>query len=134
MKSLLLVLALSVVLPAFAQTQTRRAQVYRCGPDGRDLRDSPCPAGSAPAGNVDYDQPSDSDSKAARDRHLAEARQASALAQARYAREAEARRQRNLAVGLQSLPLPAQAASGPQVTTIKPPKTVKPKKPSDSGR
>ncbi|MCE4537899.1 hypothetical protein LXT12_11635 [Pelomonas sp. P7] len=113
MKPLLLALALGLALPALAQTQVRRAQVYRCGTDGRDLRDSPCPAGPQASGTVDYDQPSSADSRAARERHLAEARQASALAAARRASEAEARHQRSLAVGLQSLPPPAQAASSP---------------------
>jgi hypothetical protein len=135
MKPLLLVLALSIALPGFAQTQVRRAQVYRCGPEGRDLRDSPCPAGSNTAANgVDYDQPSVADGKAARDRHLAESKQAAALSQARRASEAEGRRQRSQAVGLQTLPEPAQAASGPTVTSLKPPKTAKPKKPSNSDR
>ncbi|KQW42880.1 MULTISPECIES: hypothetical protein [unclassified Roseateles] len=134
MKPLLLALTLGTALPAVAQTEVRRAQVYRCGADGRDLRDSPCPNGSAAGSNVDYDQPSASDSRAARERHLAEAKQAAALSQARRASEAEGRRQRSQAVGLQALPPAAQAASGPLVTTIKPPKTVKPKKPGDSGR
>lgn len=114
MKPLLLALALGVTLPALAQTQLRRAQVYRCGPDGRDLRDSPCPGGAAASSaSVDYDEPSSADSHAARERHLAEARRADALASARRASEAEARHQRAQAVGLQTLPPPAQAASSP---------------------
>jgi hypothetical protein len=28
-----------------AQAETRSAGVYRCGPEGRDLRDAPCPGG-----------------------------------------------------------------------------------------
>ncbi|WP_457390352.1 hypothetical protein [Roseateles sp. P5_E1] len=129
MKPLLLILALALALPVLAQTQTRRAQVYRCGLDGRDLRDSPCPGGSA-ASSVDYDQPSAADSKAARDRHFADSRQAAVLAQSRRASEAEARHLRAQAVGLQAPPPPAQAASAPQVTHLKPPKTAKPHKPS----
>ncbi|NCT82948.1 MAG: hypothetical protein GXC94_07395 [Comamonadaceae bacterium] len=123
-----LVLALGIALPAVAQTQTRSAQVYRCGPDGRDLRDSPCPGGSG-ASSVSFDQPSSADARAARERHLAEARQAAALAQARRASEAEARRQRGQAVGLQAPPPPAQAASAPQVLHLKPPKTARPHRP-----
>lgn len=135
MKPLLLVLALSIVLPALAQTQQRRAHVYRCGPEGRDLRDSPCPGGGGgAASSVEFDEPSAADSKAARERHLAEARQAAALTRARQASEAQARRQRQQAVGLQSLPPPAQPASAPQVTSLKPPKTAKPRKPGDAGR
>jgi len=113
MKPLLFALALALALPAFAQTQVRRAQVYRCGPDGRDLRDSPCPGNPAASSAVDYDQPSNADSRAARERHLAEARQANALASARRASEAEARHHRSLAVGLQQVPAPTQAASSP---------------------
>lgn len=128
MKPLLLVLALAS-LPALAQTQTRSAQVFRCGPEGRDLRDSPCPAGEGPS-SVSFDQPSAADSKAARDRHLADAKQAAALAQSRRASEAEARQLRAKAVGLQAPPAPVQAASSPQVVVLKPPKTAKPHKPS----
>jgi hypothetical protein len=130
MKPLLLILALATALPAFAQTQVRRAQVYRCGPDGRDLRDSPCPGAVPPAG-VDYDEPSAADSRAARDRHLADAKQAAALAATRRASEAEARRQKASHIGLQAA-APAQPASSPQVTHLKPPKTAKPRKPSAS--
>ncbi|MGM9485593.1 hypothetical protein ACS5PN_30680 [Roseateles sp. NT4] len=129
MRPLLLVLVLALTLPVLAQTQTRSAAVYRCGPEGRDLRDSPCP-GSGTAGNIEYDQPSNADSKAARERHFADARQAAVLAQARRASEAEARHQRAQAVGLQSLPPPAQPASSPPVTHLTPPKTAKAHKPS----
>lgn len=128
MKPLLLVLALAA-LPVLAQTQTRSAQIYRCGPEGRDLRDSPCP-GSGTASSVEFDQPSAADSKAARDRHLADARQAAALAQARRASEAEARQMRARAVGLQAPPAPPAPPSAPQVVQLKPPKTAKPYKPS----
>lgn len=117
-----------LALSAQAQTVQRQAQVYRCGPEGRDLRDSPCPEGGA-ARSIGFDEPSAADSRAARERHLGEARQAAALATARRASEAQARQQRGQAVGLQSLPPPAQAASGPQVVTLKPPKLARPHKP-----
>jgi hypothetical protein len=133
MKFLLLTLAFGLALPAAAQTQVRSAQIYRCGPEGRDLRDSPCPNAAA-AASVDFDAPSSADSQAARSRHLSEAKQAAALEKARRQREAEARQQRAAAVGLQTLPAPAQAASGPQVTHLQPPKTAKPKKPADGAR
>lgn len=128
MKPLLLALVLALALPVQAQTQVRSAQVYRCGPEGRDLRDSPCP-GSGAASSVEFDQPSAADSKAARDRHLADAKRAAALAQARRASEAEARHQRAQAVGLQGPPPVAQPASAPKVVQLKPPKTAKPHKP-----
>ena len=128
MKPLLLVLVLAAVLPAFAQTQVRRTQVYRCGPDGRDLRDSPCPGGTAPA-SVDYDEPSTADSRATRDRHLVDAKQAAALAAARRASESEARRQKASHIGLQTA-ASAPAASKPQVTYLQPPRTAKPRRPA----
>jgi hypothetical protein len=131
MKPLLLALALLATLPVLAQTLTRSAQVYRCGPEGRDLRDSPCP-GSGAASSVEFDEPSAADSRAARDRHLADSRQAAALAQARRASEAEARQMRARAVGLQAPPAPPQPASAPQVVQLKPPKTAKPHKPSSA--
>ena len=131
MKPLLLALILCVALPALAQTQVRRTQVYRCGPDGRDLRDSPCPGGTA-ASSVDYDEPSTADSRAARDRHMADAKRAAALAAARRASEAEGRHTRATLIGLQPAVAAAQPASSPQVTTLKPPKTAKPRKPSTS--
>lgn len=128
---LALALALSplAATTATAQTQVRQTPVYRCGPDGRDLRDSPCPTGPAASGSISYDQPSAADSRAARERHLVEAKQAHALATARRASEAEARHQRSQAVGLQSLPAPAQAASSPAPVHLKPPKVAKPHKP-----
>ena len=128
-KLLLCTLCTVLMLPAQAQTVQRQTQVYRCGPDGRDLRDSPCPGGGGGgASGVSYDQPSTADSRAARDRHLADAKQAASLAQARRASEAEARHQRASAVGLQAVPQ-AQAASVPAVLHLKPPKTAKPHKP-----
>jgi hypothetical protein len=131
MKLLLaLTLTLLCVATAGAQTQVRRAQVYRCGVDGRDLRDSPCPGATAASSSIDYDQPSDADSRAARARHLADAKQAATLATARRASEAEARKQRSQHVGLQTLPPPPQPASGPSVTYLKPPKVAKPKQPT----
>lgn len=112
MKPLLIALALAA-LPALAQTEVRRAQVYRCGLDGRDLRDSPCPgSAAASSASVAYDQPSGADSHAAREHHLAEAKRADALASARRASEAEARHRRAQSVGLQ-VPPQAQAASSP---------------------
>lgn len=137
MKALpLLLLASCIALPAAGDTQQRRAQVYRCGPEGRDLRDSPCP-GAGAASSVSYDEPSAADSRAARERHIAEARQAAALAAARRASEAEARRQRGSHVAINTLPPPAQPASSPQMLTVKPPKLAKPRKPdgaASSGR
>ncbi|RZJ07388.1 MAG: hypothetical protein EOP39_16525 [Rubrivivax sp.] len=133
MKSLLIALLVCVALPVLAQTQVRQTQVYRCGPDGRDLRDSPCPGPKAGESTVNYDQPSTADSKAARERHITEAKQAAALSAARRASEAEARRSASQATVINTLPTPSRAASAPQVAYLKPPKTAKPKKPSAPG-
>lgn len=124
--TLALVVAPALVMKATAQTVQRQAQVYRCGPDGRDLRDSPCPGG-APAGAITFDDPSAADSRAARDRHLADARQAAALAAARRASEADARRQQALRLGLQPA-APAPAAST-ALAPPRPPKLARPHKP-----
>ncbi|MCE4557044.1 hypothetical protein [Pelomonas cellulosilytica] len=129
MKPLLLVLVLANALPAVAQTQVRQAHVYRCGPEGRDLRDSPCPGDNSGSSSIAVDEPGAADTRAARDRHLSEAKQAAAVAAARRASDAEARHQRSQHVGLQTLP-PPTPESGPQVTYLKPPKVAKPKKPS----
>ena len=129
MKPLLLALVIGAALPALGQTQVRRAQVYRCGAEGRDLRDSPCPGGAA-ASSISFDEPSAADSRAARDRHLADSRQAAAMAASQRASEAEARHQRAQHIGLQPVAAPAQPASAPQVTYLKPPKTAKPHKPA----
>lgn len=126
-QSLLLALALTLALPAPAQTQVRRAQVYRCGPDGRDLRDSPCPAGPGASAAIGFDEPSAADTQAARDRHLADAKQAAALTAARRASEAEVRHQRAQSLGLQAEP--PEPASAPKLVHVKPPKLAKPHKP-----
>lgn len=127
--ALALVPVLMLALPALAQTQVQRAHVYRCGPEGRDLRDSPCPGTQADSSStVDYDQPSSADSRATRAHHLADAKRAAALAQSRRASEAEARKQRSAHIGLQTVAPVGQAASSPPVVALKPPKVAKPRK------
>jgi len=137
MKRLLCLLAVALAAVAGAQTRPRNTQVYHCGADGRDLRDSPCPA-DAPgpaASNVRFDQPSAADSRAARDRHLDEAKRAAALAQIRRQSEADARHERSRAVGLQTVQPAAPAASAADEGakpghpyTVKGPKPPKPPK------
>lgn len=79
---------------AAAQTHTRQATVYRCGPDGRELRDSPCPGDTrAAATRVDYEQPSDADRQAARQHLHDDQRRARELERERRKREAEGGRQ-----------------------------------------
>ncbi|MCH8855021.1 MAG: hypothetical protein IIA03_01965, partial [Proteobacteria bacterium] len=52
MKAVLLALSLALAAMASAQTQPRQTPLYRCGPDGRDLRDSPCPSGPSASGSI----------------------------------------------------------------------------------
>ena len=88
-------LMLSLLAPhigAQAQTEARSTLLYRCGADGRDLRDSPCPEAAAkPAQNVQHDQPSAAQTREARERAAAQQRQADALERERLAREAKAK-------------------------------------------
>ncbi|MDG0853797.1 hypothetical protein [Roseateles puraquae] len=112
-RALALCSALLLLAPAVpAQTVQRQAQVYRCGPEGRDLRDSPCPGAHPPSApqRIDYDEPSEADARAARQRHLADAREATALAAARRASDVEASRQRT---GQLTVPTRPAAASAP---------------------
>jgi len=112
MKFLLLALILGIALPSFAQPPVRRAQVYRCGPDGRDLRDSPCPGGTA-ASSTGADPSSAADGGS----RMAEAK----LAAARRASEIENRRQHSKVYGLQEQPASAPA---PASATAKPAKAA----------
>jgi hypothetical protein len=88
-------LMLSLLAPhvdAQAQTETRSTQLYRCGPDGRDLRDSPCPEHAAkPAQSVQHDQPSAAQTREARERAVEQQRQADAMERERQTREAKAK-------------------------------------------
>lgn len=144
-RALALCSALLLLAPALpAQTVQRQAQVYRCGPEGRDLRDSPCPgpqAASAPQ-RIDYDEPSAADARAAHQRHLAEAREAAGLAAARRASDAEARHQRTAQLTVPARPAVAASAPTPkaqpprhgrQPKPPKPPKAPKAAKASETG-
>ena len=117
-RALALCSALLLLAPALpAQTVQRQAQVYRCGPEGRDLRDSPCPgpqAGSAPQ-RIDYDEPS-----------AADAREAAGLAAARRASDAEARHQRTAQLTVPARPAVAASAPTPKA---QPPRHGRPPKP-----
>lgn len=98
-----------------AQTETRSTPLYRCGPDGRDLRDSPCPDGR-PGKEVKYDQPSAAQTREARERAQHERKQADAMERERLKNEAAARRNAAPAIGIrgQGAEPPAAAASTPK--------------------
>lgn len=82
---------LLLALPACALAQTRKQQsatIYRCGPGGRQLSDKPCgpdAAGSA----LRFDEPSEADREAARQRAAREAKEAARLQREREQREAK---------------------------------------------
>lgn len=129
-----LMMALCSSVPA--QTQTRSTTVYRCGPEGRDLRDAPCPdAPRVGASRVEFDQPSPAQMQAARAQTIAEAKQAHAMEQARLKQEAQAYRRAGRATGINGLALPpAAAASAAKAKPAKPPKPHKSSKPRPPGR
>lgn len=112
-----------------AQTETRSTPLYRCGPDGRDLRDAPCPDGK-PAQDLKYEQPSAAQAREARERAQRERKQADAMERERLKNEAAARRNAAPAVGIRghrSEP-PAAAASAPKDGKSQPPKPNKVKR------
>jgi hypothetical protein len=121
-------LLLMVAGSAAAQTQSRATSIYRCGADGRDLRDSPCPGSlKASAARVEFDQPSEAQAREAQARSEGDAKRAQQLQKHRLQQEAEARRQAGTATGINGLagaPV-STPASGPKTT--KAAKTSKPK-------
>jgi len=116
-----------------AQTQPQSTTIYRCGPDGRELRGSPCPLDAkASAQTLQYDQPSSAQTAEARQRAAQEAKQANAMEQARLKQEAEQQRHAAPATGIhghrgEASARAASAAAAQQPSKPKPPK--KPKAP-----
>jgi len=98
------VLALPHSSVVMAQSQTRSTTIYRCGPDGRDLRDAPCPESVAqPPQRLQFEQPSAADRKAAQQQARRDAEQAEAM-RAQRLRDEEQALQRNAgAAGIQGL-------------------------------
>jgi len=111
-------------------SESRRAAVYHCGKDGRELRDSPCPDAPAKAAtNVNYDKPGTAEEREARERAKADAHRANAAEKQRLAAEAKARRETARAGSLGAAAAPA-ASSKPQTErTVKSPKPRKASKP-----
>jgi len=109
MKSLLLPLILLTLNfsggGAAQASEPRTAPVYRCGADGRDLRDSPCPEAPAKAASdVSYDQPAEAEQRLARDQAKADARRAQTAERQRLAEEDRARRENASAGRLSAAP------------------------------
>jgi len=131
-------LTATLIGSAAAQTEARTATVYRCGADGRELRDSPCPNNPKSSGSqVEFDHPSAAQTRAASERAVSEAKRANALENKRNQDEAEARRRASPAVGINGLAVPNAAAKPagslkqplpPKAPTA--PKLAKPQKPT----
>jgi len=116
-----------------AQTQTRSATVYRCGPDGRELRDAPCSADpSASRASVGYDEPTSAQRDAAAKRARTEGRSADVLEAARLKREADERKHAPGAIAINGRGLPpapaASTAKAGDKQHPKPPKAPSPPK------
>jgi len=113
--------------PALGQTQSKSATIYRCGPEGRDLRDAPCSADAAASrSSLDYDEPSAAQRTAATQRAQAERQAADAQQAARLKREAEERQHAARATGIHGRgEAPASAASANKAGSKKPPKPGK---------
>ncbi|RQO61765.1 hypothetical protein DBR47_06375 [Paucibacter sp. KBW04] len=78
--------------PAQGQTQTQSSPLYRCGPEGRDLRDSPCPGGKKDEPTkLQYEQPSAAQTAAAQAQSAREAKLADAMERERLQQEARDR-------------------------------------------
>lgn len=108
---LLLLAVLSSSTPA--QTRPREVPVYRCGPDGRQLQDSPCAGkASVPAEAIRFDQPSSSQQQSAREQAKAIERQADKMERERLQVEALQRKQQALPGRIDGLAR-ADASSAP---------------------
>ncbi|MDM4766391.1 hypothetical protein [Pelomonas sp. SE-A7] len=115
----LLLAVLSSSAPA--QTSPREARVYRCGPEGRQLQDSPCAdKASAPAQAVRFDQPSGSQQRAAQQQALEIERQADMMERERLRSEAAQRKQQAGPGRIDGLARPAPvSASAPAQKAVK---------------
>ncbi|WP_431263552.1 hypothetical protein ACQ859_26960 [Roseateles chitinivorans] len=108
------------------QQQERTFGFYRCGPEGHDLRDSPCPEGSGRAAELPKDKVDPKETDAARQRTAAETRD---LAARERERERQAAKAPSKAIGIDGR-LPAQRAAKPaKPADPKKPKPKDPKKP-----
>ncbi|HEY1092783.1 MAG TPA: hypothetical protein VGE47_16915 [Burkholderiaceae bacterium] len=120
---------------ASAQTQTRETTIYRCGPEGRELRNTPCPAGTAAsAQSLRYDDPSAAQTAEARARVKAERARADRMEADRLAAEAQARQPAKTAKAAKAPKPPASAASSARKAKPQRYRLVAPPKPASSPR
>lgn len=128
------VLTATFIGSAAAQTEVRTTTFYRCGADGRELRDSPCPSGPKPGDRangtpVEFDHPSAAQTRAASERAIADAKRAHTLEARRKQDEIDAHRQASRAVGINGLATPAAAAKPAAKPASAPKPPVSPKAP-----
>lgn len=83
-----LLMAALLAAPAWA-LEKRNTTIYRCGPDGRQLSDRPCPTEPGASKALAFDQPSTAESAAARQRAASDAALAKNLQQQRERLEAQ---------------------------------------------
>ncbi|HEY1394523.1 hypothetical protein [Roseateles sp.] len=106
--------------------QERTLGYYRCGPEGHDLRETPCPDGQGRSAELPKDKVDPKEAEAARKRTAAET---SGLAAREKERERQAAKAPSKAVGIDGR-LPAQRATKPaKPADPKKPKPKDPKKP-----
>jgi hypothetical protein len=110
-----------------APQQERTFGFYRCGPEGQDLRDSPCPEGQGRKAEVPKDTVDPKDTDAARKRTAAETRD---LAARERERERQSAKTPPKAAGIDGrLPGQQRAAKPAKPADPKKPKPKDPKKP-----
>lgn len=108
MKTLAVLLATACLALPVGAAEKRSTTVFRCGPDGRQLSDRPCPAEPGASQTLSYTQPSPAETAAARRQAASDARTAKALQKERERFEALPRA---AAAGIGPS---SQAASAPQ--------------------
>ncbi|MDT9000206.1 hypothetical protein RQP53_13095 [Paucibacter sp. APW11] len=141
MKSSLRPYSLSFALTAtliagstLAQTSTQQTTIYRCGPDGRDLRGSPCPVEAGASHQLHFDQPSVTDARAARERAQAEAKRAEQMRREREATEARQRLHAMAAAPLRVTPAASEPVHPKPGKAHAAPKTAKTHKAQPAAR
>lgn len=131
-RAVALVLALGLLGMSQVGAQSS-ATVYHCGPQGRDLRDTPCSADPAASrASVTFDAPDRAQRDAAAERARQEAKTADALEAARLKREAEERRNAPGAAAIHGRGQPPAAAASASQAQGKP--HPKPPKPAKAGK
>lgn len=127
----ILTTAVLVLLLGAANAQAADPVLYRCGPQGQDLRDTPCPDDPRRAASaLPRDTVTPAEAAAARKRAADEARATDALRKERERQEAA--RPRSAAAGIDGRVGQTQKDAGAQPAKPSDPKKRKPKDPKPS--